>query len=157
MSLFLLSICHEVMGPDAMILVVRMLSFKPTFTLFHSPLSPSSRGSLVLLHSLPLSGIICMFEIIDILSEFQIPFCDHLAVLHHVICIKVKQVGQPYTALTNSFPDFGPVCCCMSSSNCCFLTCIQVSQEASNVVWCSHLQKNFPQFVVIHTVKGFSQ
>ena len=41
------------------------------------------------------------------------------------------------------------------SSNCCFLTCIQVSQEADKVVWCSHLL-NFPQFVVIHTVEGFS-
>ena len=43
----------------------------------------------------------------------------------------------------------------MSSSNCCFLTCIQVSQEADEVVWYSHLLKNFPQFIVIHTVKGF--
>ena len=43
----------------------------------------------------------------------------------------------------------------MSSSNCCFSTCIQISQEASQVVWYSHLLKNFPQFVVIHTVKGF--
>ena len=43
----------------------------------------------------------------------------------------------------------------MSSSNCCFLTCIQVSQEAGQVVSYSHLFKNFPQFIVIHTVKGF--
>ena len=43
----------------------------------------------------------------------------------------------------------------MSSSNCCFLTCIQISQEAGQVVWYSCLFKNFPQFVVIHTVKGF--
>ena len=44
----------------------------------------------------------------------------------------------------------------MSSSNCCFLTCIQVSHEAGQVVvWHSHLLKNFPQFFVIHTVKGF--
>ena len=43
----------------------------------------------------------------------------------------------------------------MSSSNCCFLTCIQVSQEAGQVVWYSHLFKNFPEFVVVHTVKGF--
>ena len=43
----------------------------------------------------------------------------------------------------------------MSSSNCCFLTCIQVSQEADKVVWYSHFLKNFPQFVVIHIVKGF--
>ena len=43
----------------------------------------------------------------------------------------------------------------MSSSNYCFLTCTQVSQEAGKVVWYSHLLENFPQFVVIHTVKGF--
>ena len=43
----------------------------------------------------------------------------------------------------------------MSSCNCCFLTCIQISQEADQVVWYSHLLKNFPQFIVIHTVKGF--
>ena len=43
----------------------------------------------------------------------------------------------------------------MPSSNCCFLTCIQISQEAPHVVWCSHPLKNFPQFVVTHTVKGF--
>ena len=43
----------------------------------------------------------------------------------------------------------------MSSSNCCFLTCIQISQEAGQVVWYSHLLKNFPQFVVVHTDKGF--
>ena len=54
-----------------------------------------------------------------------------------------------------SIPKFEPVCCSMSGSNCCFLTCKQISQEAGKVVWCSHLLKNFPQFVVIHTVKGF--
>ena len=43
----------------------------------------------------------------------------------------------------------------MSSSNCCFLNWIQISQEAGQVVWYSHLLKNFPQFTVIHTVKGF--
>ena len=45
--------------------------------------------------------------------------------------------------------------CSISSSISCFLTCIQISQEADWVVWYSHLLKNFPQFVVIHTVKGF--
>ena len=43
----------------------------------------------------------------------------------------------------------------MSSSNCCFLTYTQISQEAGQVVWYSHLLQNFPQFIVIHTVKGF--
>ena len=41
----------------------------------------------------------------------------------------------------------------MSSSSCCFFTCIQISQEAGQVVWYSHLLKNFPQVVVIHTVR----
>ena len=54
-----------------------------------------------------------------------------------------------------SFPDLEPVCCSLSSSNHCFLTCIWISQEAGQVVWCSHLFQNFPRFIVIHTVKGF--
>ena len=54
-----------------------------------------------------------------------------------------------------SFPYLQPVCCSMSSSNCCFLTCLQTSQKTDQVVWYSHLLKIFPQFVVIHTVKGF--
>ena len=44
----------------------------------------------------------------------------------------------------------------MSGSNCCFLTCMQIPQEAGKVVWYSHLLKNFAQFVVIHTIKGFA-
>ena len=54
-------------------------------------------------------------------------------------------------------PNFEPVCCSMSSSNCCFLTCIQVSQKAGKVFWYSHLFKNFPQFFgVIYTAIGVS-
>ena len=47
-----------------------------------------------------------------------------------------------------SFPDLEPVCCSMSSSNCCFLTCTQICRESGNVVRCSHLFKNCPQFIV---------
>ena len=74
----------------------------------------------------------------------------------------------PFSSHLQSFPALGsfplsqlftsggqPVCCSMSSSNCCFLTCIQISQEAGQVLWYSHLFQNFPQFTVIHTVKGF--
>ena len=53
------------------------------------------------------------------------------------------------------FPHLEPVCCSMSSSNCFFLTCIQISQEAGQMVWYIHLFQNVPQFIVIHTVKGF--
>ena len=59
------------------------------------------------------------------------------------------------TLPTPSFSYVEPVCCSICSSNCCFLTCIQISQEAGQVVWFSHLFQNFPQFIVIHTVKGF--
>ena len=52
-------------------------------------------------------------------------------------------------------PNLEPVSFSMSSFNCCFLTCIQISREAGQVVWNSHLLKNFPQFVVIQTVKVF--
>ena len=53
-----------------------------------------------------------------------------------------------------SFPCLETVCCSMSSSNCCFLICIQISQEAGE--WSGiRISKNFPQFMVIHTVKGF--
>ena len=51
--------------------------------------------------------------------------------------------------------QFGTSHCTMSSSNCCFLTCIQISQEAGQVVWYAHLLKNFPHFIVTHTVISF--
>ena len=55
----------------------------------------------------------------------------------------------------HSFSYLEPVCGSMSSSNCCLLTCIHISQEAGQVVCYAHLIQNFPQFIVIHTVKGF--
>ena len=54
-----------------------------------------------------------------------------------------------------TIPNFEPVLCSMFSSKVCFLTCIQVSQEAGKVVWYSHIFRNFPHFAVIHTVKVF--
>ena len=61
----------------------------------------------------------------------------------------------------HSFSCSEPVCCSMSCvhgttvANSCFLTCIQISQEAGQIVWYFHLFQNFPQFIVIHTIKGF--
>ena len=54
-----------------------------------------------------------------------------------------------------SFPYLKLVRYSMSTSNCCYLTCIQISQEADQVVWHSHLFQNFPHFIVVHTVKSF--
>ena len=59
-------------------------------------------------------------------------------------------------ALMYSFRNLEPVHCSMSSSNCCFLTLIQISQKAGQVIWYSHLFKTFPPFVVTHTVISFS-
>ena len=56
-------------------------------------------------------------------------------------------------ALMYCFSYLKPDCCSMSSSNC--SNYIQIFREAGQVVWYSHLFKNFPQFVVIHTVNGF--
>ena len=47
-----------------------------------------------------------------------------------------------------------PVFCSIQGLNCCYLTCIQVSQETGKVIWYSHLFKSFPQFVMIHTAKA---
>ena len=57
--------------------------------------------------------------------------------------------------LMYSFPNLEPVYCSMPDSNCCFLTHIQISQEAGKVIWYSHLLENFPKFIVIRTVKAF--
>ena len=71
-------------------------------------------------------------------------------------------MGWTIFNLVYSFLNLEPVCCSTSCSNCCFLTCIQISLEPGKVIsslsefWYSHLFKNFPQFVVIHTVKSFS-
>ena len=67
---------------------------------------------------------------------------------------KLTKLVDNYS-LTYSFPNLEPVCCSMSGSNYCFLTSIQISQDAAKVIWYFHLFQNFPQFVVIHTVKGF--
>ena len=124
--------------------------------LFHSLLSLSSRGSLVFCF-LPQGW--CHLHIwgywyFSQQSWFQLvlhpaqPFTQ--CTLHISLISRVT-----IYSLMHSFPNFEPVCCSMFSSNCCFLTCTQISQEADQVVWYSHLFQNFPQFIVIHTVKGF--
>ena len=68
---------------------------------------------------------------------------------------KLNKQGDNIQACCTPFPIWNQVCCSMCSSKCCFLTCIQISQEAGKVVWYSHLLKNVPEFFVIHTVQGF--
>ena len=139
------------MGLDAMILVFECWFLSQ---LFHSPLSLSSRNFLVPLHFLPI----------------RVVWSAHLRLLIFLLAILIQAWVSPrlsfhmmYSAykLNKQGDDIQPwrtpfTILSQSSSNCCFLTHIQVSQEAGEVVWYSHLFKNFPQFVVIHTVKGFS-
>ena len=66
---------------------------------------------------------------------------------------KLNKHGDKIQPWRNPFPIWNQsVVLC---PNCCFLTCIHISQEAVQVVWYSHLFQNCPQFIVIHTVKGF--
>ena len=91
------------------------------------------------------------------LPAILIPACNSSSLAFHMMysAYKLNKSDdriQPFP----TFPDLEPICCSMSGSNCCFLTCIQISQEAGQVVWYFHLLKNFPLFVVSHAVKGFS-
>ena len=96
--------------------------------LFHSPLSLLSRGSLVL-HFCHKGSVICLSDVIDI-SPSNL---DAKSVLHPAQCFSWCTLHRSwisrwqYTALMYSFPSLEPVHCSMSSSNCYFLTCIQVS------------------------------
>ena len=73
---------------------------------------------------------------------------------HDILCIQVKWVEWQYTALTYFFPNLEPACCFMSVSQCCFLICIQISQEAGKVSGIPIYWRIF-QFFVICTVKCF--
>ena len=131
-----------------------MFSFKPTFSLssftFIRRLLSSSSLSAIRVESSAYLGLLTF------LPAVLIPACASSSPAFLMIYSAYKLNNQGDNILLfYSFYYLEPVCCCMSTSTCCFLTCIQISQEAGQVVWYSHLLKNFPQFIVIHTVKGF--
>ena len=145
------SICHDMMDPDAMILVFRMLVLRQHFHSF---------SSFTFISSSSLSAIRGCY----LLNWGCWHFCQKSwfqPVLHPVRHFSwctphISQISRVTICSLDSFPNLEPVRCSMSGSNCCFLICICFSQEAGKVVWYSHLLKYFPQFVVIHRVKGFS-
>ena len=147
------SICHEVMGPDAMIFVFWMLGFKPTFSLstftFNKRLFSSSSLSPIRVVSS------AYMRLLIFLPAILIPACESSSPAFRVMysAYKLNKQGDNIQPWRTPFPIWNQSVCPMSGSNCCFLTYVQ---EASKVVWYSHHFKNFPQFVVIHTVKGFS-
>src|SRR5574338_93872 len=129
-----------------------MLSFRPTFSFssftFIKRLFSSSLLSAIRVVSS------AYLRLLIFLPAILIPACasSSPAFLTMYSAYNLNKQGD-YTALTYSFSYLEPVCCSMCSSNCCFLTCIQISQEADQVVWYSHLFQNFPQFIG-NTVKG---
>ena len=103
-------------------------------------------------------GVICISVVMDISPRNTEPslHCIQHSILHGITCIEVEKAKWQHTTLNYSFPNVEPVHSSMPSSNCCILTCIQVSHEAGELVCYSCLFKNFPQFGMIHMVKGFS-
>ena len=149
------SFCHEVMILDAMILVFWMLSFKPSFSLssinfVEKLFSSSSLSSIMVVSSVYLRLLIFFLALL-------IPACTSscLAFCLMYSAYKLNKQGDNIQPWHSPFLIWNQSGCSMSSSNCWFLTCIQISQEAYKVVWYSQLFKNFPQIVVIHTVRGF--
>ena len=144
------------MEPDAMIFIFWMLSFKPTFSLFSFTFikrlfSASSLSAIRVVSP-------AYLRLLIFLPAVLIPACDSSSPAFCMIysAYKINKQGNKYTALTSSLPIWNqPVVPCpvltVASWN-----CIQVSQEAGKVVWYSHLFKSFPQFVVVHIVKGCS-
>ena len=161
------SICYEVMGPDAVILVFWMLSFKSIFSL-------SSFTFIKRLFSYLLSAIrvvsFAYLRLLTFLPAVLIPACASSSLAFHIMysAYKLNEQGDNILLWRTPFPkswcfwtvvlektlvsplgrkEIKPVRFSMSGSNCCFLTVIQVSQEAGKVVWYFQLFKNFPQFL----------
>ena len=105
----------------------------------------------------------CAFlRLLILLPAILVPACASSSLAFHMMCpaYKLNKQGNDTLLWHIPFPVWKigtlfPVHCSMSSSNYCFLTCIQSSQEAGEVVWYSHLFNSFLQFIVIHTVRGF--
>ena len=130
-----------------MILAFLIFSLKLALSL---PCSPSSRGSLVPLHFQPLEWYhphIWSYWCFSHLSWFQLVIYP---AQHFSWCV------QHIDEYVFSVLDLKPISCSIQGSNCWFLTHIQVSQETGKMVWYFHLSKSFAQFVMIHTVNGFS-
>ena len=154
-STFSPSICHEVMGLDAIILVFWMLSFKPMFSLFSFTFVKRLFFRSSLLSDIRVVSSAYLKLLIYLLA-ILIPACasSSPAFLMMYSAYNLNKQGDNIQPWHTPFPIWNQyvVPCPVLT---CFLTCIQISQKAGQVVWYSHLLKNFPQFIVIHTVKGF--
>ena len=144
------------MGPGAMILIFLNEYFKPNFSLYSFTIikklySSSSLSTLTVVSSAYLRLLIFPPAIL-------IPACDSssLAFFMMYSACKLNKQGESIQPWCTSFPVLN-----QSFVQCLILIVaswllMQVSQEAGKVVWYLHLFKNFPQFVLIHTVKDLS-
>ena len=139
-----------------MILVFWMFSFKPafslsSFTFIKRVFSSSLLSAIIVVSSAHLRLLIFLLTIL-------IPACDSssLAFSKMYSAYKLSKQGDNVQPCRTLFPIWNQSIVPCPGSNCCFLTCIQVSQDTVKVVWYSRLFKNFLQFVVIHRIKGFS-
>ena len=143
------------MGPDAMILAFWMLSFKPKFSLssftFIKRLFSSSLLSVIRVVSSAYLRLLIFLLAILIPARASSSPTFHMKYSTY----KLNKQGDNIQPWRAPFPIWNQSIVPCSGSNCCFLTCIQISQEEGQVVWYSHLLKHFPQFVVLHTVKSF--
>ena len=144
-------ICHGGMGPNAMILVFWLLNLKSAFSL-------SSFTFIKRLFSSPSPSAIrvvsyAYLRLSIFLLAILIPACASLNLTFHMMysAYKLNKHSDNIQPWHNPFPT-GISPCSMSGSNYCFLSCTQISQEAGKLVWYSHIFKNFPKLVVIHTV-----
>ena len=130
-----------------------MLSFQPgfslpSFTFIKRLFSSSSLSTIRVVSS-------ACLRLLIFLPATLIPTCASSSPAFHMMysAYKLNKRGDNIQHL-RTLPDLETVCCFMSGSNCCFLTCIKISQEAGQVIRYSHLFKNFPQFVVIKLPKS---
>ena len=143
---FLYSIYHEVLGLDAMILCLNakfQASFFFTF-LFHLhqealSLSSSSLSTLRMVSS-------AYLRLLVYLLEFCLPACDSSGPTFCMMypAYKLNKQDDNRKPWCTPFPTLKPAYCSMSSSNCCFLTSIQVSEERGKVFYFFYLFQNFP-------------
>ena len=135
-------VCHEVMGPDAMILVFRMFSFKPDIYF-------SSSTFIKELFSLSLfSGIRMVasayLRLLILLQQSWFQLMIHQAWNFAWCTLYISYISRiTIYSLDIFFLNFEPIHCSMSGSKCCFLACIQVSQKTGKVVWYSILFESF--------------
>ena len=143
------------MGPDTRILVFWMLSFKPafslsSFTFIKRLFSSSSLSAIRVVTSAYLRLLIFLPAILILAYASSGP-----AFLMMYSAYNLNKQGDNIQPWSTLFPIWN-----QSVVPCPVLTvaswhALQVFQEAGQVVWYSHLFQNFPQFIVIHTVKGF--